>query len=125
MSLSVPEASSVLDTSPKHPAHNTGSTKPLRIFFRYTGLGNNYGKLAIVDSSISGSTNFSAGLACEVVHYAAGYGICLTADRGVFTTYAAKIFNADFQTLFTIPIKGVPAVVVFRQTDEWPHLPSL
>ncbi|MCI0661754.1 MAG: hypothetical protein L0220_11820, partial [Acidobacteria bacterium] len=37
-------------------------------------------------------------------------GICLTANRGVFTTYQAKLFDAKtFQILAEFPLKGVPS----------------
>jgi Tol biopolymer transport system component len=36
-------------------------------------------------------------------------GICLTADRGVLTTYAAVLFNERGEQLRTIPLAGVPS----------------
>ena len=47
--------------------------------------------------------------ACEAVHFAAGRGICLSADRGVFTTYAAEILDARFAPLLTLPAQGGPS----------------
>ena len=77
--------------------------------FRYTGVDNNYGKLAIVDYDDRANPKFIDGLTCEVVYYAAGRGICLTADRGVLTTYGAQIFDDHFKPLFTFSIDGVPS----------------
>ncbi len=82
---------------------------PRRIFFRYAGVDENYGKLAVVDYSALGAPRFIDGLSCEAVYFAGGNGICLTADRGVFTTYAARIFDANFATRFTLPLKGGPS----------------
>jgi hypothetical protein len=108
---SVPESHPISATAlpAKVASPETAAPKPLRVFFRYTGIDNNFGKLAVVDGATSGNLQFIDGIACDVAHYSAGYGVCLTADRGMYTTYTAKIFNAKFQTLYTIPINGVPS----------------
>jgi hypothetical protein len=50
----------------------------------------------------------SEDLACERVYYAAGHGICMgVAPSGV--DYIAKIFDANFQTLHTIDLTGLPS----------------
>jgi len=50
----------------------------------------------------------SGDLACERVYYAAGRGICMgVAPSGV--DYTAKIFDANFQTLHTIDLTGLPS----------------
>jgi Tol biopolymer transport system component len=49
-------------------------------------------------------------LRCEVVHVSGGNGICLSADRGVFTTYAATLFDSKtFATHGTFALKGIPS----------------
>jgi len=80
-----------------------------QIFFRYTGVDDNYGKLAVVDSGDLRTPRFVAGFSCEAVHFAAGSGICLSADRGSITTYAAQIFDASFASRFTLPLRGGPS----------------
>jgi hypothetical protein len=92
----------------KAPSQETAAPKRPRIFFRYTGVDKDYGKLAVMDGAGSG-VHFIDGIACEVAHYSAGYGVCLTADRGMYTTYTAKIFDASFRVLHTIPINGIPS----------------
>jgi hypothetical protein len=53
-------------------------------------------------------TRRSEDLACERVYYAAGHGICMgVAPSGV--DYTAKIFDANFQTLHTIDLTGLPS----------------
>jgi hypothetical protein len=42
---------------------------------------------------------------------AGGRGVCLTANRGVFTTFAARVFDATFEPSWTIPLGGVPSRV--------------
>jgi len=48
-------------------------------------------------------------LACERVHYAAGTGVCLRADRGAVTTYQALLFDAKFAPGKTLPLAGPPS----------------
>ncbi len=82
---------------------------PLQIFFRYNGVDSNYGKLAVAEYANLHQPSFVAGFACEVVHFAAGRGLCLTADRGVFTTYTAQLFDSSFERLSTFPLQGIPS----------------
>lgn len=48
-------------------------------------------------------------LSCERVHFAAGSGVCLTADRGMITTYRADLFDATFTVRHRVPLAGVPS----------------
>jgi hypothetical protein len=83
-----------------------------RIFFRYNGSDSNYGRLAVVrsESARPGKPTIVSDLSCEVVHVAGGYGSCLTAKRGVLTTYSAKLFDAgSFKVLATLPLPGIPS----------------
>jgi len=81
-----------------------------QVFFRYNGLDSHYGKLAFVPFERTDQPNFIDTLSCEVAHIAGGRGICLAADRGIITTYAAKLFDTKtFQLLAQLPLKGVPS----------------
>ncbi len=92
------------------PAPEAMSSAPARMFFRYTGVDANYGKLAFVTGGQPAQPHFVEGLACEVVYVAGGRGICLTAARGVFTTYAAKLFDAASLTVSAeFPLQGIPS----------------
>ena len=51
----------------------------------------------------------TTGLRCERVHFAAGAGICLAAERGMLTRYSAQTFGPDFHVRHTIPLQGVPS----------------
>ena len=85
------------------------SSAASRIYFRYTGVDANYGKLAFVDLTNLNAPQFVNALSCEVVYFANGSGICLQADRGVFTTYAATLFDSNFATRATFPLHGGPS----------------
>ncbi len=82
---------------------------PRYLFFRYTGVDDNYGKLALVELQHRDQLRFVEGFSCEAVHFTGGHGICLTADRGVFTTYAALLFDSKLKPLFNIPLNGGPS----------------
>lgn len=80
-----------------------------RIFFRYTGVDDNYGRLAFAELNNLSVPHFVPDLSCEVVHFAAGQGVCLQGNRGVFTTYAATLFDSEFKPRFTHPLHGGPS----------------
>jgi hypothetical protein len=48
-------------------------------------------------------------LRCERVHFAAGAGLCLSAQRAAVTTFSAQVFGPDFRVRHTLPLKGVPS----------------
>jgi hypothetical protein len=100
----LPEKAEKPDTAVKaRPVQST-------VFFRYTGVDSHYGKVAWTDSAHARQAHFVESLNCEVVYVAGGRGICLTADRGVFTTYSASLFDArTFEVSSTFPLKGIPS----------------
>jgi hypothetical protein len=102
----------VPDTSrhPKPHAH-TAAARPLqRLVYRYNGVDSHYGKLAYVDPAQSPQPQFVDSMSCEVAYVAGGRGICLSANRGVLTTYAARIFDAKtFRVLARFPLDGIPS----------------
>ncbi len=88
----------------------TGGNPPRRVYFRHTGLGADYGKLAYADAQSAGNAAVVDELSCETAYVAGGRGICLGASRGVVTTYSAKVFDAaTLQTMATYPLSGVPS----------------
>ena len=81
------------------------------LMFRQTTLGDTYGKLAFINLNHMDAPPTVVNLRCERVHFAAARGVCLTARRGVVTTYQAIIFNSSFQPLHAIPLGGTPSRV--------------
>jgi hypothetical protein len=67
------------------------------------------GHLAVESAGAGGTSRQVAALRCERVHFAGGAGICLAAERGFFTTYAAHTFGSDFKIRHTIPLPGLPS----------------
>jgi hypothetical protein len=81
-----------------------------RLFFRSTSVDQHYGSVAWVDVSRPRAVHYVDALRCEVVYVAGGHGICLSAERGVFTTYAASLFDTrHFKVSGSFPLKGIPS----------------
>ncbi len=81
-----------------------------RVFFRYTGVDSHYGKVAWSDTARPRDVHYVESLNCEVVYAAGGHGICLRANRGVFTTYSASLFDPrTFAVTGSFPLKGIPS----------------
>ena len=94
---------------PEVPAQQA-EPAPRRIFFRYNRVDSHYGKLAFVEPAHSLTPHFVEQFSCEVVYVSADRGICLSADRGVFTTYAATLFDAQsFAKLGEFSLAGIPS----------------
>jgi hypothetical protein len=95
---------------PATPSDAAPNKTSRRIFFRYNGVDGNYGRLAFAPYESLDQPRFIETLSCEVAHVAGGRGICLAANRGLFTTYAAKLFDAKtFKVIAEFPLKGVPS----------------
>ena len=78
---------------------------------RHTGLGDGYGRAALAALDSPNGPRATTALACDRVHYAAGRGVCLAADRGVVTTYRAITFDDTFSARHEVPLPGVPSRV--------------
>jgi hypothetical protein len=86
-------------------------SKQRSILFRSTELGAGYGRVAAVPWATPTAARIVTPIECERIDYAAGSGVCLSADRGVFTTYHAIVFDDRFQPRYTIPLNGPPSRV--------------
>jgi len=92
------------------PASATPAPPRQRLFFRSTTVDQHYGSVAWADVARPGQVHYVDSLRCEVVYAAGGHGICLSADRGVFTTYSASLFDTrDFKVKGSFPLKGIPS----------------
>jgi hypothetical protein len=97
--------------SPPPPkAAHVPAFAPSRVFFRYNGVDGHYGRVAYVEPGNVRSPHFVEQLACEVVYVAGGQGICLSAKRGVVTTYSARLFDSQTFTVHSqFGLNGVPS----------------
>jgi hypothetical protein len=98
-----------------HEAADATTSNPERgtsrkIFFRYSGVDRNYGKVAFVDAARIGFPQFVDGLRCEVVYVAGERGICLGAEYRILGIFAATLFDArTFEVFGKVPVKGLPS----------------
>ena len=106
-----PTAAAAAPVSPNAaPAPSVPATASARLFFRHNGVEAHYGSVAWVDTAKLDDVHYVDSLRCEVVHVSGGHGICLSADRGVFTTYAATLFDAkSFAARKPFSLKGIPS----------------
>lgn len=80
-----------------------------RVLFRNTALGQGYGHVTMARAADPSDVRYVTELVCERVDSAGGMGSCLTADRGVFTTYRALIFDERFNVRHSVGLKGIPS----------------
>jgi hypothetical protein len=85
-----------------------GQADSPQLLFRVTALGANYGRLGLAPLTEAAGPARDLALVCDRVHFAGGHGVCLSADRGVVTTYSALLFDTDFAVHHTLPLRGVP-----------------
>jgi hypothetical protein len=103
-------AAGATTADPGAPAAPVATVTTGRIFFRHTGVDAHHGQLAWREVAGEGAPHFVEQLACEVVHVSGGRGLCLTAKRGVVTTYGAKLFDAaTFAVRAEVPLQGIPS----------------
>jgi hypothetical protein len=79
------------------------------LLFRRTQQDADFGKLHVALLSAPDGERAVAGLACDRVSFSGARGICLSADRGVFTTYKAAIFDRRFAPVRTLTLGGQPS----------------
>lgn len=81
------------------------------VLFRSTALDGGYGALAAAPLDVVGAEPILTPLSCERVDVTAGWGVCLSAERGVITTYSGTIFNDAFEPLHEWRLAGIPSRV--------------
>ena len=79
------------------------------VLFRTSTLGKTYGQLVAVPLDHLSEPGTPTGLSCERAYFSGGYGVCLTADRGVVTSYQAYLFDSSLKPRHTLPLQGIPS----------------
>lgn len=79
------------------------------LVFRNTALGADYGRVALVPLSAPGGPRAFTPAACERVYATAGQAICLSADRGIVTTYKARLLDGSWAPVRSLPLTGLPS----------------
>jgi hypothetical protein len=79
--------------------------------FRITALGEAHGRLGVKPLAEGDRLPTVTALSCERLHFSVDRGVCLTAERRVFASYGATVFDSDFQTLHRLRLGGSPSRV--------------
>ena len=83
-------------------------TQP-HLVFRSTALGEHYGRVAVAPLSAPDGPRAFTPASCERVYATAQDAICLSAERGVVTTYQARLLDASWAPARDLPLTGVPS----------------
>ena len=79
------------------------------LVFRSTALGQSYGQVAVVPLSDADGPRAMTPASCDRVYATAVDAICLTADRGLVTTYKATLLDQEWATAHNLPLAGIPS----------------
>lgn len=79
------------------------------LLFRNTALGPSYGRVVAVSLDAPSGSRYATPLSCDRVYATRQAGLCLSASRGVFTSYRAEAFDGEFRVTGTFPLAGVPS----------------
>ncbi|MEO6999488.1 MAG: hypothetical protein ABI112_15515 [Terracoccus sp.] len=80
-----------------------------RIVFRNAALGSEYGVVSMVPIADPAGPRAFTDTACDRVFATAAETLCLASDRGVVTTYSAKVVTDATGAIHDIPLTGSPS----------------
>jgi dipeptidyl aminopeptidase/acylaminoacyl peptidase len=79
------------------------------VLFRDASPGDLYGRVAVVSLPIGDQPRKTSPIACERVHYAAGWGVCMVTDEArIPVSYSAFTFNRSFEKQPSVALTGPP-----------------
>jgi hypothetical protein len=114
-SVAVSSASTAFSASPALSATSApAAAVPMtmagkNVLYRHTAGNAVGGMLTIAALEPPGARPVSVPFVCDRVSFAAGNGICLQTERGVFTNYKAVLFDADMKPRRSIKLDGSPS----------------
>jgi Tol biopolymer transport system component len=79
------------------------------LVFRSTALGEGYGRVAVAPLAAPDGARAFTPAACERVYATAGGAVCLSADRGLVTTYRAQLLDASWAPVRDLRLTGIPS----------------
>ncbi|GIH12940.1 hypothetical protein [Rugosimonospora africana] len=80
-----------------------------RLVFRSTALGSGYGHVAVVPLTDPDGPRAITPASCDRVYASDSSALCLVADRGLVTTYQARMLDAGWQINRESPLPGLPS----------------
>jgi hypothetical protein len=102
-----PARASITTASPEALA--AAATVP-HLLFRSTDYDKGSGgRLGLVPLDAPDQAPLFTAISCERLYFAAGSGVCLTAERGMTTSYRAELFDQSFHTRHQVALAGVPS----------------
>jgi hypothetical protein len=93
------------------PAHELAAIAGApHLLFRHTAADPNYGRLSVSSLDAGGSPRRAAtALGCDRVGFAAGRGLCLTTQRGLFATRRIMFFDRALNSTGSANLEGIPS----------------
>lgn len=79
------------------------------LVFRSTALGDGYGHVAVVPLAAPDGPRAVTPASCERVYATAQRALCLSADRGLVTTYRAQVLGPEWTPQQDLPLAGIPS----------------
>jgi hypothetical protein len=79
------------------------------VLYRHTAGSAEASTLTMAALEPPGARPVTVPFACDRVSFAAGQGICLQTDRGIFTSYKAVLFDAAMTPRHSIKLDGAPS----------------
>ncbi|BBH68034.1 TolB-like translocation protein; signal peptide [Actinoplanes sp. OR16] len=87
----------------------TAVSSSSHLVFRSTALGDGYGRVAIVPLDDPGGARAFTQASCERVYATREDALCLSADRGLVTTYKAQLLDRSWAPTRDLPLTGIPS----------------
>jgi hypothetical protein len=94
--------------NPAEPLTIESVRRGAHLIFQNVIRDDHYAATSLVPLARPGSMRVTTDLVCERVHFAAGRGICLTADHNETTRYFAVVFDDQFSRLSSLDLDGAP-----------------
>jgi hypothetical protein len=85
------------------------ATSVPHLVFRNTALGTNYGRVAIAPLSDPDGPRAITPASCDRIYATTSDALCLSADRGVVTTYSAQVLGPSWSPTRNLPLAGTPS----------------
>lgn len=79
------------------------------LVFRSTALGRGYGQVALVPLATPDGARVFTPVSCDRVYATRGEAVCLAAERGLVTTYSAKLLDEVWAPRRDLPLTGLPS----------------
>jgi hypothetical protein len=91
------------------PAVIAAARAEAHVFVRHAGFGDRFGRIGVAALGRPSGQAALTGLNCARFHFAAGRGVCLTAEPGIFAVYRAQLLDANLAVVADRQLAGIPS----------------